>query len=83
MHQRLYDDRYYLERIFQAFLAENPDVLEKVRYHRFPGDDDPQPMLDVASCRRVIDWLETQGYVTDASHKAELLRILDDFEAQA
>ena len=83
MYQDRYDHRYYLERIFQTFLAENPDVLDRVRYCRVPGDSDPQPLLDVASCRRIIEWLEIRGYVTDASQKAELLQTLDDFESHA
>ena len=83
MDQDRYDHRYYLERIFQTFLAENPDVLDLVRYRRVLGDSDPQPLLDVASCRRIIEWLEVRGYVTDASQKAELLQTLDDFESYA
>ena len=81
MHQDLYGQRYYLERIFQSFLADNPDVLDKVRYCHFPGDNDPQPVLDVDSCRRVIDWLEGRGYVTSPDQKAELLQSLDDLES--
>ena len=83
MHQDYYSRRYYLERIFQTFLAENPDVLDKVRYCRVPGDSDLQPVLDVASCRRVLDWLDMRGYVTDALQKAEVLQTLDDLESQA
>ena len=81
MQQDRDDHRYYLERIFQTFLAENPDVLDQVRYRRMPGESDPQPLLDVASCRRIIEWLEMRGYVTNASQKAELLQSLDDFES--
>ena len=83
MQQDFYNHRYYLEQIFQAFLAENPDVLEQVRYRQIPGDSDPQPLLDVAACRRIIEWLEVRGYVTDASQKADLLQTLDDFESHA
>jgi hypothetical protein len=74
----LYDNVYYLGHIFQLFLRENSDLLQhSLSYHSSDAADAASAERTHIECR-LLEWLDTQGYVTDLDQRMLLLQMASE-----
>lgn len=73
-----YDNTYSLGKVFQAFLKDQPDILDDIR-NALCGKDQIDAGASDALLSRFERWIDEQGSVENVVYKEELIKIAKEF----